>query len=108
MFFKYLVNPVNTSAAGPTPYSAPTPYDSALLNAAFFMNQNSNPRAKYNPSYPNYKLRPGLGSTAPSTATAATAARPYRPRIPPKPQQLHYCDACKVSCAGPGVSVYIY
>ncbi|XP_074039087.1 zinc finger RNA-binding protein-like isoform X2 [Leptinotarsa decemlineata] len=22
-------------------------------------------------------------------------------RIPPKPQQLHYCDVCKISCAGP-------
>ena len=23
------------------------------------------------------------------------------PRIPPKPQQLHYCEVCKISCAGP-------
>jgi len=22
-------------------------------------------------------------------------------RIPPKPQQLHYCEVCKISCAGP-------
>ncbi|NEU35291.1 zinc finger RNA-binding protein, partial [bacterium LRH843] len=21
--------------------------------------------------------------------------------MPPKPQQLHYCDVCKISCAGP-------
>ncbi|XP_048519149.1 zinc finger RNA-binding protein isoform X5 [Dendroctonus ponderosae] len=24
-----------------------------------------------------------------------------RPKAPPKPQQLHYCDVCKISCAGP-------
>jgi hypothetical protein len=25
------------------------------------------------------------------------------PRPPPKPQTLHYCDVCKISCAGPQV-----
>uniref|UniRef100_A0A6M2DPB1 Putative transcription factor nfat subunit nf90 n=1 Tax=Xenopsylla cheopis TaxID=163159 RepID=A0A6M2DPB1_XENCH len=24
-----------------------------------------------------------------------------RPKQPPKPQQLHYCDVCRISCAGP-------
>ncbi|KAK8403589.1 hypothetical protein O3P69_000562 [Scylla paramamosain] len=24
-----------------------------------------------------------------------------KPKAPPKPQQLHYCDVCKISCAGP-------
>lgn len=24
-----------------------------------------------------------------------------RPKMPPKPQQLHYCEVCKISCAGP-------
>ena len=23
------------------------------------------------------------------------------PKPPPKPQQLHYCEVCKISCAGP-------
>lgn len=27
--------------------------------------------------------------------------QPKPPRPPPKPQQLHYCDVCKISCAGP-------
>lgn len=26
-----------------------------------------------------------------------------RPKQPPKPQQLHYCDVCRISCAGPQV-----
>jgi len=24
----------------------------------------------------------------------------HRPRSPPKPSQLHYCEICKISCAG--------
>ncbi|XP_076331908.1 zinc finger RNA-binding protein-like isoform X2 [Tachypleus tridentatus] len=27
--------------------------------------------------------------------------KPQRPKPPPKPQQVLYCDTCKVSCAGP-------
>ncbi|XP_054717148.1 zinc finger RNA-binding protein-like isoform X2 [Uloborus diversus] len=27
--------------------------------------------------------------------------RMTRPKLPPKPQQLHYCEVCKISCAGP-------
>lgn len=27
-----------------------------------------------------------------------------KPKQPPKPQQLHYCDVCKISCAGPQVN----
>lgn len=26
-----------------------------------------------------------------------------KPKIPPKQPQLHYCDVCKISCAGPQV-----
>lgn len=28
-----------------------------------------------------------------------------RPKGPPKQPQLHYCDVCKISCAGPQVVV---
>ncbi|XP_072244694.1 zinc finger RNA-binding protein isoform X2 [Leuresthes tenuis] len=27
--------------------------------------------------------------------------KPLRPKQPPKPPQIHYCDVCKISCAGP-------
>ncbi|TRY70744.1 hypothetical protein TCAL_04468 [Tigriopus californicus] len=30
-----------------------------------------------------------------------THQRAYKPRVAPKPQQLHYCEVCKISCAGP-------
>ncbi|XP_074039197.1 zinc finger RNA-binding protein isoform X2 [Leptinotarsa decemlineata] len=31
----------------------------------------------------------------------ALAVKNMRTKAPPKPQQLHYCDVCKISCAGP-------
>lgn len=31
--------------------------------------------------------------------------RQMRPKIQPKPQQLHYCEVCKISCAGPQVII---
>lgn len=48
-------------------------------------------------------------------ATAAWSGSPFakkpafqnkqlRPKQPPKPPQIHYCDVCKISCAGPQVS----
>ncbi|XP_066138909.1 zinc finger RNA-binding protein isoform X5 [Euwallacea fornicatus] len=54
------------------------------------------------------------GGGVPAAATQKTTAagwqgfkrgaggnRGNRPKAPPKPQQLHYCDVCKISCAGP-------
>lgn len=32
---------------------------------------------------------------------SASNPRVIKPRPPPKPQQLHYCEVCKISCAGP-------
>jgi zinc finger RNA-binding protein len=41
-------------------------------------------------------------SAAAVAAAAANNARSFKPnRIPAKPQQLHYCEVCKISCAGP-------
>ena len=37
-------------------------------------------------------------------AAAAAASRAFKatgPRIPPKSHSLHYCEVCKISCAGP-------
>lgn len=33
--------------------------------------------------------------------TGGGGMKAMRPKQPPKPQQLHYCDVCKISCAGP-------
>ncbi|CAG9864119.1 unnamed protein product [Phyllotreta striolata] len=32
---------------------------------------------------------------------AGLGAKNIRTKAPPKPQQLHYCEVCKISCAGP-------
>jgi zinc finger RNA-binding protein len=34
-------------------------------------------------------------------ASANAAPRPPKPRPAPKPPQIHYCEVCKISCAGP-------
>ncbi|KAL1429899.1 hypothetical protein MTO96_015400 [Rhipicephalus appendiculatus] len=47
----------------------------------------------------------GQVSTAYGNAAASTGAaesnKINKPKPPPKPPQLHYCDVCKISCAGP-------
>lgn len=37
----------------------------------------------------------------------AGGGKNMRPKPPPKPQQLHYCDVCKISCAGPQVYIRV-
>ncbi len=50
------------------------------------------------------QTRPHLGGP-PHNSNSCGSGRcaPFKggPRIPPKPQQLHYCEVCKISCAGP-------
>ncbi|KAL7632795.1 UNVERIFIED_CONTAM: hypothetical protein RMT77_016861 [Armadillidium vulgare] len=33
--------------------------------------------------------------------TGSVQGKSQKSKAPPKPQQLHYCDVCKISCAGP-------
>ncbi|XP_075040809.1 zinc finger RNA-binding protein isoform X2 [Mixophyes fleayi] len=45
-------------------------------------------------------------ATAAWTGTNFTKKTPFqnkqlKPKQPPKPPQIHYCDVCKISCAGP-------
>ncbi|XP_021203182.2 zinc finger RNA-binding protein isoform X2 [Bombyx mori] len=63
-----------------------TAYDTALYNAAsMYVAQQS--KAAPGTGWKNYKT-PGTG-------------QPRRAKPPPKAQQLHYCDVCRISCAGP-------
>ncbi|XP_023674627.2 zinc finger RNA-binding protein 2 isoform X2 [Paramormyrops kingsleyae] len=52
----------------------------------------------------------GAMATAPASTSNATGgykkptfhqSKPARPKGPPKQPQLHYCEICKISCAGP-------
>ncbi len=48
--------------------------------------------------------RPKGPPNMPSSSVGPVSAPPqraFKTRMPPKPQQLHYCDVCKISCAGP-------
>ena len=59
-----------------------------------------------------YALPPSSSSVAqnstswpsgnPLIRASTQPVRPIKPpKPPPKPQQLHYCEVCKISCAGP-------
>ena len=68
-------------------------YDAALYNAAtLYVQQQAHTTPKGAASWK--ASRPGVG---------ATIGQKPKLKQPPKPQQLHYCDVCKISCAGPQV-----
>ncbi|XP_058825975.1 zinc finger RNA-binding protein isoform X2 [Topomyia yanbarensis] len=94
--------PKSAAAAQPVAPNANTysGYESALYSAAtMYVAQQQNNKAG-NPvggqqgqggGWQGYKKRP-------------IGMHPFnapRPKLPPKPQPIHYCDVCKISCAGP-------
>ncbi|GAB6018914.1 zinc finger RNA binding protein [Chamberlinius hualienensis] len=76
-----------TTAAAASTYSG---YDAAVYSAAtmYVQQQQANAAAAKSAGWNNFK-KPSIG------------AKIMKPKQPPKPQQLHYCDVCKISCAGP-------
>ncbi|KAH8380266.1 hypothetical protein KR009_009750 [Drosophila setifemur] len=100
-------NKMDKSNGGPKPpNSAPPPagnnysgYDTALYNAASMyvaQQHQGGPGQKPNGGANNWYQRK-MGPNIPG----APAMRGMRPKAPPRPQQLHYCEVCKISCAGP-------
>ncbi|XP_063906580.1 zinc finger RNA-binding protein isoform X3 [Zophobas morio] len=64
-------------------------YDAALYSAAtMYVAQQGGAAQQKSGGWQGYK-KGGIG------------AKNMRTKAPPKPQQLHYCDVCKISCAGP-------
>ncbi|GJQ85833.1 putative zinc ion binding protein [Trypoxylus dichotomus] len=65
-------------------------YDAALYSAAtmYVAQQSSGANQQKTGGWQGYKKGGG-------------GAKNMRTKAPPKPQQLHYCDVCKISCAGP-------
>ncbi|XP_043276841.1 zinc finger RNA-binding protein isoform X2 [Venturia canescens] len=86
--------PPTNKAAGTT-YSG---YDAALYSAATMyvaqQSANSNSTNQKTGGWQGYG-RKGFG------AGGGGGMKAMRTKQPPKPQQLHYCDVCKISCAGP-------
>lgn len=70
-----------------------TGYDAALYSAATSYYQQQQQAAKTTNTWQVKKA----GQTGKA-----------KPKIPPKQPQLHYCDVCKISCAGPQVSNILY
>ncbi|XP_066589951.1 zinc finger RNA-binding protein isoform X3 [Prorops nasuta] len=72
-------------------------YDAALYSAASMyvaqQSANSNSTNQKTGGWQGYG-RKGFGASG-------GGMKAMRPKQPPKPQQLHYCDVCKISCAGP-------
>ncbi|XP_066993035.2 zinc finger RNA-binding protein isoform X2 [Anabrus simplex] len=102
-----------TKAAGSTTYSG---YDAALYSAAtMYVAQQAQTGTA---AAAAAAAATGAGATA-AVATNTALPKPagtwqgykkgpmpggmkaMKPKQPPKPQQLHYCDVCKISCAGP-------
>uniref|UniRef100_W8BR80 Zinc finger RNA-binding protein 2 n=1 Tax=Ceratitis capitata TaxID=7213 RepID=W8BR80_CERCA len=93
--------PVSTTA---TPVSAYTNYESALYSAAsMYVAQQQHQPGSTIKSNANGAAGAGWQYRAPKGAAGGAASAAARPRTkpPPRPQQLHYCEVCKISCAGP-------
>ncbi|XP_032514500.1 zinc finger RNA-binding protein isoform X2 [Danaus plexippus] len=87
----YPSQPYTQPAAQPAKQTAnrgTSAYDTALYNAATMYVAQQN-KTGGGGGWKNYK------------AGGAGAGQARRPKPPPKAQQLHYCDVCRISCAGP-------
>ncbi|XP_067644397.1 zinc finger RNA-binding protein [Eurosta solidaginis] len=94
---------VATVAATTTPaVNAYSNYESALYSAAsMYVAQQQHQTTAIKPNA-NGAAVGGWQYRAPKGVAVGgvNAARP-RTKPPPRPQQLHYCEVCKISCAGP-------
>ncbi|KAI4501096.1 hypothetical protein M0802_003899 [Mischocyttarus mexicanus] len=83
-----------TNKTASTTYSG---YDAALYSAAtmYVAQQSANSNST------NQKTGGWQGYGQKGFRTGGGGMKAMRPKQPPKPQQLHYCDVCKISCAGP-------
>ncbi|KAK0161092.1 hypothetical protein PV327_009607 [Microctonus hyperodae] len=84
-----------TNKTASTAYSG---YDAALYSAATMyvaqQSANSNSTNQKTGGWQGYGRKAFGGA-------GGGGMKSMRAKPPPKPQQLHYCDVCKISCAGP-------
>ncbi|ROL51437.1 Zinc finger RNA-binding protein [Anabarilius grahami] len=88
----YSTNAVTYSG---TSYSG---YEAAVYSAASSYYQQQQQQQK--------QAAVAAAATAAWTGSTFTKKAPFqnktlKPKQPPKPPQIHYCDVCKISCAGP-------
>ncbi|XP_068230966.1 zinc finger RNA-binding protein isoform X4 [Palaemon carinicauda] len=93
-----------TSYAGAYPGAAAA---TATYNTSAYAAQTTTAATLYVPqaSQPAAAAAAAVKTTANTWQTFKKAGpvqgKTQKPKAPPKPQQLHYCDVCKISCAGP-------
>lgn len=84
-------------------------YDAALYSATMYVaqqsgkssNNSSGTSSNQNWQYKKSGGGPGAGSSAAGNGGPGGSAGKMRYKQQAKPQQLHYCEVCKISCAGP-------
>lgn len=116
----------NISSASTPSSNYSSSYDAALYNAAsMYVNQQTPGgvaaavaaaaagvggvavSTQNKPQWKNYSKPSGLGGAVGGGGGGGTGGpstfnnKFQRPKLPPKPQQIHYCEVCKISCAGP-------
>uniref|UniRef100_A0A8C8HN59 Zinc finger RNA-binding protein n=1 Tax=Oncorhynchus tshawytscha TaxID=74940 RepID=A0A8C8HN59_ONCTS len=110
----YNIYPVSTSVQQPpTPISSYTPcssFNSTAATSYSGISYSTYDSSGYT-STPSYYQPAQLPAPQPNMVTAPTVNaykkpmfhqnRLQKPKGPPKQPQLHYCDICKISCAGP-------
>ena len=85
------------SSTGNAANYQPQAYEAAVYNAAAaFVQQQHHQQT---PQRQGWKNKIGAGQQK---------QQMMKPKPPPKQPQLHYCDVCKISCAGPQVSINKY
>ena len=68
-------------------------YDAAVYSAAStYLNQQASNKTGSTGNWP-YAKKAGIGSQTGRTGN-------FKPNPTAKPTQLHYCEVCKISCAG--------
>lgn len=87
----------------PLPGTSYSGYEAAVYSAAstYYQQQQQQQQQK--------QAVAAVAASAGWTGSTFTKKPPFqskqlRPKQPPKPPQIHYCDVCKISCAGPQVS----
>ncbi|XP_058491787.1 zinc finger RNA-binding protein isoform X2 [Solea solea] len=97
----YSTNAVTYSG---TSYSG---YEAAVYSAASsYYHQQQQQQQQHQQQQQQKQAVAAVAATAAWTGNTFTKKptfqnKPLRPKQPPKPPQIHYCDVCKISCAGP-------
>uniref|UniRef100_A0A3B4UK97 Zinc finger RNA-binding protein n=1 Tax=Seriola dumerili TaxID=41447 RepID=A0A3B4UK97_SERDU len=106
---QYYQQPTATAAvaaAQPQPSVADSYYQTGTSYSGYEAAVYSAASSYYQQQQQQKQAVAAVAATAAWTGNSFTKKPPFqskqlRPKQPPKPPQIHYCDVCKISCAGP-------